>query len=122
LADDCLAVIFVVDDDPRILRLTSEALIAEGHSVTAFSDGSVALAALKDGTPPHVLITDVLMPVMSGPTLARAAHAALPTLRILFMSGDIGETPHADFGGWEVLPKPFTSAALCAALARALAR
>jgi CheY-like chemotaxis protein len=110
--------IMVVDDDPRILAATAEALRATGHDVVACADGAMALAVIADGDF-NLLVSDVQMPGMSGPELMRAAKATVPGLAVLFVSGDVGALTEADFGGHEVLAKPFTAAALARALGRA---
>ncbi len=107
--------IFVVDDDDRIRSATAAAIRAMGHDVREFSDGPAALAALQDGRP-DLLVTDVLMPGMKGTELAAKAGVA----RVLFISGDIGNTAAHEFGGHELLAKPFTAFALNAAVSRTL--
>jgi CheY-like chemotaxis protein len=110
-------VIFVVDDDPRIRAATAAALRDMGHDVTEFGGGSAALEAMAIGAP-DVLVTDVLMPDMTGTELAARAEAAFGVSKILFISGDVGDTPLSDFGAHELLSKPFTAQALQQALLR----
>ncbi len=111
--------ILVVDDDPRILKGTSQALIAAGYEVIAALNGVAALRILNAEASIDMLVTDVIMPEMNGPTLAQAAKAARPGLNILFVSGDTGDVEHSAFGGHELLAKPFTKAALIVAVERA---
>jgi CheY-like chemotaxis protein len=112
-------VILVVDDDPRILAMTKGALIDEGYAVIACDDGAAALAALAEHPEITLLLSDVLMPSIKGTELARQAKLIRPALRVLFMSGDVGDTAPAEFGGHALLAKPFTAAALRAAVAHA---
>lgn len=111
--------IFVVDDDPRIRSATAGALKSFGYDVREFEDGMAAMRAMAE-TVPDLLITDVLMPGMRGTELAAAAKKSHGVVRILFISGDIGDTAAHEFGGHELLAKPFTAAALKTATLRAL--
>ncbi len=113
--------ILVVDDDPRIRSATTSLLIEHGHHVIACDGGAATLVALAENPGITLLISDVLMPGMNGPALVRQAKALRPDLAILFMSGDVGDTPVSDFGGHELLIKPFTASALIAAIGRAAA-
>jgi CheY-like chemotaxis protein len=112
-------VIFVVDDDPRILSATASALRDAGYSVTMFASGGAALDAMAAQLP-HLLITDVLMPEMNGTHLAESARTISPDLPILFISGDVGDTPAEAFAGHPLLAKPFTAQQLCKAAAKLL--
>jgi CheY-like chemotaxis protein len=112
-------VIFIVDDDPRIRTSTAAALRSFGHDVQEFEGGPGALEAMASAVP-DVLVTDVLMPDMKGPDLAARAVADFGVERVVFISGDIGDTPAEAFRGFEVLAKPFTAHALKLAVERVL--
>jgi CheY-like chemotaxis protein len=112
-------VIFVVDDDPRIRASTASALRGFGYEMQEFDGGPAALVAMARGVP-SLIVTDVLMPDMKGTDLAARAIADFGVGHILFMSGDIGDTPSEAFRGFEVLAKPFTAHALKLAVERAL--
>lgn len=111
--------IYVVDDDPRIRSATASALRAQGHDVQEFEGGPAALAAMAEAAP-DLLITDVLMPDMKGTELAARAKADHGVSRILFISGDIGDTGIEAFDGHEVLAKPFTALDLTARVAQTI--
>ncbi len=111
--------IFIVDDDPRIRSATAKALRDFGYEVSEFADGPAAIAAMEAATP-HLLVTDVLMPEMRGTELAARAKSEHGLNRVVFMSGDIGDTKPEAFDGHELLAKPFTLFDLKAAVARAL--
>ena len=111
--------ILVVDDDPRILAGTSQALIAAGYEVIAALNGVAALRILNAEALIDMLVTDVMMPEMNGPALADAAKLTRPDLAIIFVSGDTGDISHSTFGGHQLLAKPFTGVALIDAVRRA---
>jgi CheY-like chemotaxis protein len=70
----------------------------------------------------ELLITDVMMPEMTGPELVAAATARWPSIAILYVTGYVGEAGSEQLSGHEILRKPFTVAALAGAVAGALAR
>ena len=66
----------------------SNVLTRLGHTIHAFANGDEALAALDSLRPaPELLITDVIMPGVNGRVVAERAAAALPKIRVLFVSG-----------------------------------
>jgi DNA-binding NtrC family response regulator len=111
--------ILLVDDDPRILSGSAQILTAAGHHVFPALNGMAALNILSAEPGITMLVTDVLMPGMGGTELVSRAKMIRADLHILFVSGDIGSTPEAEFLGYERLTKPFTAAELIAAIGRA---
>lgn len=80
--------IMVVEDEPEILRLATRALRARGYSVLAAAGPEEALRLAREHPSTiDLLLTDVMMPVMTGPDLARAIQAIRGPIRLLFMSG-----------------------------------
>lgn len=81
-------VVLVVDDEDVIRRLLCRLLSRNGYQVLDAASGEEAVA-LVDGQRAAVdlLVTDVIMPTMSGPQVAEALVARNPSLRVLFMSG-----------------------------------
>ncbi|HEX5828185.1 MAG TPA: ATP-binding protein [Candidatus Limnocylindrales bacterium] len=114
--------VLVVEDDPAVRRVITEALARTGLQVRHAGDGQEALGMLDDGPVPDLLVTDVRMPRISGPELVREAHARWPGLRVLFVSGHTGDdTPDSVRAtGGRLLGKPFTAEALVAAVEEAL--
>lgn len=80
--------ILLVEDDVAVRLVIERVLIAKGYTVQSAGDGNEALAALAevDGAV-DLVITDLVMPQMSGPELVSAACLAYPHLRIVYMSG-----------------------------------
>lgn len=80
--------ILVVDDEPVILRLTSSVLSAAGFRVLVAEGGAAALETWnQERESVRLVLTDVVMPQMSGVDLAGKLVKADPDVRILFMSG-----------------------------------
>jgi two-component system, cell cycle sensor histidine kinase and response regulator CckA len=115
--------ILFVDDEPSIVRLAQVMLKSLGHTVTAFGKPADALAALHaEPGAFDLLITDLTMPGMTGMDLARQVREVRPDLPIILSSGYADEVPEETLkalGIREVLPKPFQSQALRAAIGRA---
>ena len=115
--------VLMVEDDSRVHAATRAALMELGHRVTGFASGQEALSLLEGGIKLDLLMTDVMMPGMTGPELVARAHAVRPDVAVLFVTGYVGEAGQADdFAGHEVLRKPFTIAALGGAIDKAMGR
>ena len=113
--------ILVVEDDPRVRQSTGEALHELGYHplLAASADEAHALLAARDEI--LLLLTDVVMPDVTGPELARRVHETRPDLPVLFVTGYVGEAGDAErFAGGAVLRKPFTMHALATSVAKAI--
>jgi signal transduction histidine kinase len=108
--------VLLVEDDQQVRGLTRTILTTRGYRVLESASASDALELVADlERTIDLLLTDIVMPVMNGPELARQAVAARPGIRVLYMSGyteggviDGGLiTPETPF-----IQKPFTSGAL----------
>ncbi|MBV9932566.1 MAG: response regulator [Alphaproteobacteria bacterium] len=116
------ATILVVEDDPRVSRSTVAALEELGHRPLACASGREALDILARDATIELIITDVMMPEMTGPELVREAAHLYPWIGILFVTGYVGEAGDAEeLAGHDMLRKPFTVAALAQAVSAALA-
>ncbi|HKA00633.1 MAG TPA: response regulator [Candidatus Solibacter sp.] len=110
--------ILVVDDEAAIRILLCHALQRSGFQAFEASNGPEAISVARDSSNQiGVLVSDVVMPGMSGPELARNLGAAHPGLKVILMSG-YSDNPPAMEPGWEFLQKPFSPATLCDALHR----
>jgi len=112
----------LAEDDDRVREATAAALTELGWEVVACASGPEALARL-DVTPDiDLLMSDVVMPGMTGPDLVAAVRRLRPGLPVLMVTGYTGDANDAElFRGAEVLRKPFTLRALASAVARATA-
>ncbi|MGA2970099.1 MAG: ATP-binding protein [Acidimicrobiales bacterium] len=80
--------VLVVDDEVALGQMTRRMLVRSGYQVLNATNGSQAIeiAATFDG-PIHLLLTDVIMPEMQGPAVAREVRKLRPGVRLLYMSG-----------------------------------
>ncbi|HXO84936.1 MAG TPA: PAS domain S-box protein, partial [Gemmatimonadales bacterium] len=104
--------ILVVEDEPAVLALSQRALETHGYVVLAASDATTALRLVeRHGGTIHLLLTDVVMPGMSGRDLADQLSARRPGTRVLYMSGYPGDAvvQHGELQpGAAFLQKPFS--------------
>jgi PAS domain S-box-containing protein len=125
--------ILLVEDDPSVRRVSRRALERYGYTVIEAGGGEEALRRLEAleaegdaGTPPvDLLLTDVVMPEMDGPELARRVGRTFPDLPVLLMSGHSEELVRTMAGGGEeasvsYLPKPFSPEVLARSVRRTL--
>src|SRR5437867_6888891 len=85
--------ILLVEDEPEVRTLAREYLEEHGFRVLVAPSGSAALDLVeREEGSIHLLVTDVVMPQMSGPELANRATAVRPSLKVLYMSGLMGKT------------------------------
>jgi signal transduction histidine kinase/CheY-like chemotaxis protein len=80
-------VVLVAEDEPTILALTTRMLSAEGYTVLAAPSGAEALKLARQAKRIDVLLTDVIMPGMTGGELAATLARERPGLPIVYMSG-----------------------------------
>jgi PAS domain S-box-containing protein len=116
--------VLVIDDNPQIREVVHRVLTSAGYDVTTAASGQDALDLLND---PHItadlVLTDVVMPGITGNVFAAQLRARRPGTKILFMSGyerppDASETWPGE--GLQVIGKPFSRAALLATVSRLL--
>ncbi|MCK8457012.1 ATP-binding protein [Sphingomonas faeni] len=113
--------ILVVEDDPRVLTATIGALEEIGHRAIPCDDPLAAPALLAANPAIGLIISDVLMPRQTGPEMIAALSPLYPHIAVLFVTGFAGEVNVAQFGGHDVLRKPFTLNGLERAVATAIA-
>ena len=119
-------VVLFVDDEPEVLRLAVSELERRGYNVLGASNSSQALSAVnaRHGEI-DLLITDIVMPGMSGIELADAITKRYEAVPVLYVSGHLDEqvaARHPLPDGAELLSKPFTPDELSATVLRALSR
>ncbi|MFE8583986.1 response regulator [Sphingomonas sp. NCPPB 2930] len=116
--------ILLVEDEDMVRAVAERALTRQGYTVLSAENGEAALDMLDRHGKPDLLISDVVMPTMDGPTMVGLVRKRYPDLAVLFMSGYAEEQlrksitlPNVGF-----LPKPFSVQQLAEATQIALAQ
>ncbi len=113
--------ILVVEDEEAIRRVAVRVLATRGHQVLEAESGEQALR-VAEGQHLDLLVTDMVMPGMTGPQLASALRERQPDLRVLFTSGYSRDAVAHEFGLTDgyFIPKPYGLRELVAAVAEVL--
>ncbi len=111
--------ILVVEDDPRVRAATVGALEDLEYHPVACESGAEAIR-LFERQDFDLVISDVIMPEMTGPEMVRELKVRHPQTAVLFVTGYVGEGESDDLVGYQLLRKPFTVSALAHAVATAL--
>jgi CheY-like chemotaxis protein len=115
--------ILVVDDESEILSTVRAILEDEGYRIEACSNGREALARLSEGERPDLVLTDVMMPYLSGIELVQKMKgaAALRDVPVILMSS-VNPPAKKENAGWDrFLKKPFSIDDLLFAVSKVLA-
>ena len=114
--------VLLVEDEPMVRTVAERALTRHGYTVITAENGEEALEILDRGEEFVLLISDVVMPGMDGPTMVAEARKSRPDLPILFMSGYAEEQlrKSIDLDHVAFLPKPFSVQELAEAARRVL--
>lgn len=116
--------ILVVEDDERVLAATVDAVSELGHTAVACGNPLEAEALVEGrlaagGSGFDLILSDVLMPELTGPEMVAKLKQRWPELSVLFVTGYAGDASEiASFGDHDVLRKPFTLTALDQAIRR----
>jgi two-component system cell cycle sensor histidine kinase/response regulator CckA len=106
------ATILAVDDDRAVLGLLDQSLRMAGYKVLLADGGWSAIEVYENSNEPvHLLLTDVIMPDLTGPVVAERLRSRQPDLKVLFISGFHDADVVQRFvmrEGFTLLPKPFT--------------
>jgi two-component system cell cycle sensor histidine kinase/response regulator CckA len=116
--------VLLVEDDHRVRKLARELLVRSGYEVIEGADAEDAMRVAEGhGRPIDLLLTDVVMPGVSGPVLAERLIQRHPALKVLYMSGYTDDAMvHHGVVSPEIafLQKPFTPASFARAIRNAL--
>jgi CheY-like chemotaxis protein len=118
------AAVLIVEDEPALAMAVAEGFTEAGFVVTRAADGAEALALVRAQTF-DVIVCDLKMPRLDGPSFYRAIAAAAPALarRVIFVTGDVAGTEAGRFleeTGCRWLPKPFRLSELLRAAREAI--
>jgi len=112
----CSGTILLVEDELAVRSLVEAILSSRGYQVLVADSPAHAVTLCRSSQQPiDVLLTDVVMPEISGPELAKQLLALRPTLRIIYMSGHAGEylaQEGINSEGVALLQKPFSATVL----------
>ena len=116
--------ILLVEDEPMVRTVAERALSRHGYTVLTAANGEDALEWLAAAESVDLLISDVVMPVMDGPSMVREARKTHPDVPILFMSGYAEEQlrKSIDLEKVAFLPKPFSMQELAEAVRTVLSK
>jgi DNA-binding NtrC family response regulator len=109
--------ILVVDDEAEVRALVREVLTLHGYTVIDTGDPFEA-RRIVEAQPVHLLLTDVVMPIMNGLELAKRVEASSPTTKVLLMSGYA--TAAVKGSGRPLVAKPFRTNDLVGAVRQIL--
>jgi two-component system cell cycle sensor histidine kinase/response regulator CckA len=115
--------ILVVEDDRSIRSLTLSALRHHGYRTLEASDGESGFAAfLRHQNEVDLVLTDVTMPVLSGPAMVEKILKLQPAAKVMFMTGTSDRILSSCLAGkyFHVLAKPFTAERLASSIERCL--
>jgi two-component system cell cycle sensor histidine kinase/response regulator CckA len=111
--------VLIVEDQPEVAQLVRRLIEPAGYEITVATDALMAVTQVAAGAHPDLLITDVVMPSMTGPELASALRTHHPDLPVLYMSGytaaSLGPQLHLDANSM-LVEKPFTRSTLLGAI------
>jgi len=102
--------ILLVEDEDTVRAVAQRALIRQGYEVTVASDGEEGLEFVRIGRRFDLVVSDVVMPVMDGPAMAREIRELAPAMPVLFMSGYAEEQLRREIAieNMHFIPKPFS--------------
>ena len=115
--------ILVVDDEPMVAEMATEALLLAGYRAMFALDAYDGMGQLERNSEIDLLFTDVVMPGIDGFRLADMATARRPWLRVLYTTGYIGLARELQAAGelhGAILDKPYRPDSLVEAVKRAL--
>ncbi len=115
--------VLVVEDEPQVRAIAARALATSGFEVTQAANGAIGLRLVESTETFDVIVTDVVMPELSGPAMVREARKLGKCRGLVFMSG-YPEAMHSagadEFVGAAYLMKPFSPLALVEAVRASL--
>ena len=118
--------ILLVEDEEGLRGLNARGLTSRGYTVLEAGNGVEAIEVIESrGGDVDLVVSDVVMPEMDGPTLAKELRTRNPNLKIIFVSGYAEDAFEKnlpdDHGKFHFLPKPFTLKQLVAAVKETMA-
>jgi two-component system cell cycle sensor histidine kinase/response regulator CckA len=102
--------ILLVEDEDMVRAVAERALARQGYTVVTAADGDEGVEAVRENPDFDIIVSDVVMPSMDGPAMAREIRQLAPGIPVLFMSGYAEEQlrREIDIEGMHFIPKPFS--------------
>ncbi len=115
--------ILLVEDEDMVRAVAERSLTRQGYTVVTASDGDEGLEIVQNGSQFDLIVSDVVMPAMDGPAMAREIRKLAPDLPILFMSGyaEAQLRDQIDIEAMHFIPKPFSVQQIADKVAEVLA-
>jgi two-component system, cell cycle sensor histidine kinase and response regulator CckA len=114
--------ILLVEDEDMVRAVAERALTRQGYTVVTAADGDEGVEAVRDNPDFDLVVSDVVMPSMDGPAMAREIRQLVPGMPVLFMSGYAEEQlrREIDLEGMHFIAKPFSVAQIAAKVGEVL--
>ncbi len=114
--------ILLVEDEDMVRAVAERALARQGYNVITARDGDEGLEAFRNNADFDLVVSDVVMPSMDGPAMAREIRQMAPGMPVLFMSGYAEEQlrREIDMEGMHFIAKPFSVAQIAAKVGEVL--
>jgi two-component system cell cycle sensor histidine kinase/response regulator CckA len=114
--------VLLVEDEDMVRAVAERALTRQGYTVVTASDGDEGVEAVRTNPDFDLVVSDVVMPSMDGPAMAREIRELVPGMPVLFMSGYAEEQlrREIDLEGMYFIPKPFSVAQIAAKVGEVL--
>lgn len=114
------ATVLLIEDEPYVLRLLTAVLSRAGYAVLTAASGEEGLRHFDGSNQIDLVITDLVMPGMSGQDVASRLQQVSPATKVLLMSGYSDRVHDLSPLRYEVLPKPCTPRQMLDTVARTL--
>ncbi len=114
--------VLLVEDEDMVRAVAERALTRQGYTVVTAADGDEGVEAVRTNPDFDLVVSDVVMPSMDGPAMAREIRSLVPGMPVLFMSGYAEEQlrREIDLEGMYFIPKPFSVAQIAAKVGEVL--
>ena len=114
--------ILLVEDEDMVRAVAERALTRQGYTVVTAADGDEGVEAVRTNPDFDLVVSDVVMPSMDGPAMAREIRQLVPNMPVLFMSGYAEEQlrREIDIERMYFIPKPFSVAQIAAKVGEVL--
>lgn len=114
--------ILLVEDEDMVRAVAERALTRQGYTVVTAADGDEGVEAVRNNPAFDLVVSDVVMPSMDGPAMAREIRRLVPDMPVLFMSGYAEEQlrREIDIERMYFIPKPFSVAQIAAKVGEVL--